>query len=330
MSKLNQVIGFLMKEEAAYGTAETLSNTDDAINPFIGDGDPEAPTPIEYVYDGMIGRASGTLAPQKRTTPNGRFRQGELRVLPKGSGATYSISSLPPNEVYRGLVMAGFAWTYSATPTPQWTATPVAAGTIVGTTLRQFAQGSQYDQAGVIADMSFETQGLGVPVWTFNWRGVASAPTDQAFPTLTIGSAGVIPPVASAVVDSIGGVTSLVVRRATFRLNRSVDNPRVAITLAGGHAGFIPGGMRPELELEIERPARSGYDPEAKHAAATSEALSLQFGATQYNRWSVSLPQAQVSNVQPGNEGPNATVVVTYTAHASTPSANDFLSFLFN
>lgn len=327
---LNQVVGLLVKQEATYGTAETLSNSADGVNLYIGEGEPAAPEAYEYVFDGSLGRAAGTLAPQKRTNPNGRFRAGQVQVLPKGLGATYSISDLPPREVHRMLVMAGFDWTYSATPTPQWTATPQAAGTLIGSTVRQFSQGSQYDQAGVLADFSFEAQGLGAPIWSFDWRGLASLPADASLPSITYSVPGVIPPVASAVVGNIGAFTTATIRRVAFRLNRSVDNPRVAQNLAGGHGGFVPGGMAPELEIEIERPARATFDPEAERDAATSRAVDVTFGSTQYNRWKVAMPQAQLMTVTPGNEGPIATVTLVYRAFASTPSANDFLSFLFN
>lgn len=330
-ARLNQVIGFLAKEETDYGTAETLSNSTDALNPFIGDGDPEAPSAYEYVFDGNLGRASGNLAPQRRTTPSGRFRSGAIQVLPKGLGTAYSASAFPPNEVHRMLKASGLDATYSATATPNWTYTPTAAGTtFTSLTLRQFAQGSQFDQAGCLLDWTFETQGLGVPVWTFNWRGVASAPADASLPSLTLQATSIIPPVASAIVGNIGAFTTATIRRVAFRLNRNVETARVAQNLSGGHAGFIPGGMSPELELEIERPARATFDPESELASATSRAVDVTFGSTQYNRWKLSLPQAQLATVTPGAEGALATVTLVYRAFASTPTANDHLSVVFN
>ena len=330
-ARLNQIIGVLAKEEADPNVAETLSNTADACNVYIGDGDPPAPTPIEYVFDGSVGRAAGNLAPQRRTTPNGRFRQGQFQCLPKGLGTTYSVSAMPPNEVHRWLKGAGYDATYSATPTQQWSYTPTPATTpATHLTVRQFMQGSQYDQAGVQADFSYETQGLGVPIFTFDWRGIASAPADQSLPALTIGAASVIPPVASAVIMSLNAVTTLTVRRVAFRRNRQTDTARVAQNLAGGHAGFIAGGFSPEWEIEVERPARALFDPEALHASATSIAFSVQFGATQFNRWTHSTAQGQVVNVQPGAEGGLATVVLTVRGHSSTPSANDAELLVFN
>ena len=330
-AQLNQIIGFLAKEESVYGTAETLSNSTDGLNPYIGDGDPEAPAALEYVYDGALGRSAMTLAPQRRTTPTGRARQGSIQVLPKGLGSAYSVSAMPPNEVHRLLKASGLDATYSASPTPQWTYAPTAAGTgYTSLTLRQFAQGSQFDHTGVLMDMSFETQGLGVPVFTFSYRGIASLPADQSQPTITVQATTVIPPVASAIVGNIGAFTSATIRRVAFRLNRSVDTARVAQSIAGGHAGFVPGVIEPELEIEIERPTRATFDPESELASGFARAVDVTFGSTQYNRWKVSLAQAQLSAVTPGAEGPLATVTLVYRGFASTPTATDHCAFLFN
>ena len=327
LNQLNQVVGVLAKEEADYGVAETLSNSADGINIYIGDGDPPAPEAYEYVFDGNIGRASGSLAPQKRTTPNGRFRSGSLQVLPKGLGAAYTTSSVtPPREVHRMMKAAGFDATFV---TDHWEYTPTAHGTgFESLTLRQFSQGSQYDQAGVICDMSFETQGLGVPVMTFAWRGVASLPSDQSLPSITVLAPSVIAPVAAGITLTIGAYTDAVVRRVAYRSNRNVETARINQLLAGGHAGFVPGGMMPELEIEIERPLRSTFDPEAELAAATARALTLTFddGGTA-NNWGLEMPQAQLASVTPGGEGALATVTLVYRAYASTPTANDFLTF---
>jgi hypothetical protein len=233
---------------------------------------------------------------------------------------------IPPREVHRLMKAAGFDATFD---TDHWEYTPTAQGSVfTSLTLRQYAQGSQFDQAGVLCDMSFETQGLGVPVMTFNYRGVATLPADQSLPAITVLAPSVISPVASAIVCEIGAFTDAVVRRVAFRLGRNIEAARISQTTAGGHAGFVPGGMMPELEIEIERPDRTDFDPEQERDDATARALTVTFddGGTA-NNWGLTMPQAQLASVQAGNEGPIATVVLTYRAFASTPTANDFLTF---
>jgi hypothetical protein len=170
-----------------------------------------------------------------------------------------------------------------------------------------------------------------VPIFTFDWRGIAgSLPTDVSLPALTHQATTVVPPIGPGMVANIGALSTAVVRRAAFRLNRSVDTARIQQNLAGGHAGFVPGGMAPELELEIERPTRAVYDAESVMSAGTSAAVDVTIGTTQYNRYKLTLPQAQLIAVAPGNDGALATVTLTYRAFATTPAANDFFSLLFN
>lgn len=334
VAKFNQVTGTLIKEEAAYGTAETLADASDGATEYVGDGDLAPPTTVDYVYDGSLGRAPGTLAPQKRTTPNGRYRMGQFRALPKGAGTAYTSSAvLPPREVHRWLKAAGYDATFS---TDRWLYTPTTHGAgYTSLTHRQYAQGFQYDQAGVIADFGYETQGLGVPIWTFDWRGLSSAlPTDLALPAITYAATTVIPPVSAAVVSNIGtfafGVSAL--RKVSFKRNRKIDTPRLNQILAGGHAGFVPGGASPTIEMEIERTAlvgtpfhtTGGIDGEALMAAATSVAINLTYVGGTGNNWKHDFAQAQCTKVTPGADGPLALVTLTFAAHASTPAANDF------
>jgi len=328
---LNQVIGFLGKEEANYSIAETLSPTADGMLPYLAEGDPAPPGPIEYVFDGNIGRSPGTLAPARRTTPNGRFRSGPFDTLFRGRGSLYSAILLPPNEVHRSLKAAGFDATYSASPTPQWTYTPTAAGTtFTSLTLRQYAQESIYEQTGVLFNWSFTADGLSVPIHSFAYTGLIGLPTDAALPVITYPSAGVLPPVASAVVENIGAWTGATIRSVSFMSQRSIDSARVAQNLAGGHAGMVPGGMVPQLTLVVERPARATYNAEDLRQAATSAAVDVTFGTTQYNRWTVRLPQAQLVTVTPQNDGPVATMELVFQGHPSTPALNDFLSVVLN
>ena len=266
------------------------------------------------------------LAPLVRPSEGGRC------CAQRQSTRAYSASAIPPLEVHRAIKIAGYTATYSASPSHQWLYTPTATGTVpTHGTLRQYAQGSLYEQYGVQADFGYETQGLGVPVWSFNWRGIASAPSDASYPSITVLAPTLIPPVASSVTLSLGSFTTATVRSVKFARNRNVDTARIAMNLAGGHAGFIAGSYFPEWEVEIERPARSDWDPEAVYAAATGFAFDVQFGSTQYNRWKHASAQVQISAPpQPGADGGLATVTVKLRGYASTPSANDAESILFN
>lgn len=338
-AKLAQVWGFLAKEEASYNAGDTtLSNSADGILPFLDDDtEPPAPEPIEYVYDGALGRAPGNLVSQLRTTPNGRFRRLSIPVRFKGAGTAYASSAVtPPLEVHRLLKAAGFTATFD---TDHWDYTPTAAGTgFTSLAIADYRHAEAFRMDGVIANWSYTADDLGPPLHTFECVGVAGLPTEASLPTITYGYAAVIPPVAAGITINIGDFAAPVVRRISYNNNRSVDNPRARQSAAGGHLGFIPSGARPTWEVEIEKTAfvaspfhtTGGLVPETLRANATSVPFAVRFGGTSTNRWTHGSGQVQVINVQHGNDGSVATVTLTLQAHGSTPSANDAEYLLFD
>ena len=331
VAQANYVVGTLAKEEVDPNVAETLSETADGLNTYIGDGDAPPPTPFDFIFDGNNGRAAGNLAPQKRTTPNGRFRQGQFQCQGRGLGATYSASDTPPIEIFRMAKGAGYVWTYSATPTPQWTATPVPFSTVpTHLSLGQYAQGDLYLQHGVQSNVVWTAEGLGVPIWNFDWQGIAGSVANATMPVITLPTANILPPVASGVVITLGAWGDAVLRKISFNRNRQITGTRVAQNLAGGHAGLVASGFSPEWEIEIERPLRANFNPEALQASASSIAFGAQYGSTQFNRWKAGTAQGQIINVVPGNDGGIATVSFTVRGHSSTPSTNDAEYLLWN
>jgi hypothetical protein len=331
--RFNDRVSVVAKVQAAIGTAETLNAAQDACLPYVEDGGPAAPEPYEYVFDGKVGRGAAQMTGARRVSPTGRTRGGTFRCLPRGRGAAYTASVFPPNEIHRYMLASGFDATFSATPTPRIIYTPTAPDTYGAVlTVQQWAQGSQYTDRDVIANWSFAAEGLGAPVFSFDWRGVSTTlPVDAGFPSITVDAATVQPFPTVAVLGSLGAFSAAQIRRASFNSNRGIDGARVAQNAAGGHAGFVRNGLVPTFEIEIERPARATFDPEALRDSAALSALSYQVNPTvQYNRFTLLMPQAQVVNVQPGNDGAIPTVTITYEGAPSTPTANDTVSAVWD
>lgn len=331
--RFNHRAAFLMRAQAVYGTAETLSATADACNPFTGDGEPAAPDPYGYVFDGAIGRGAAQVLPTRRIAPNGRFREFQFQALVKGRGSAYSASVFPPNEIHRPLLAAGYEATFSATPSARIIYTPIAPdtqGTVL--TVEQYAQGAIFPARDVVCNFSYEAQGTGVPIFTFPMRGVAHVLcSDASFPSITLDAPTVNPPAAVLVVSSLGAFTGHILRNVSFDRNRAIETARYGQNVAGVHAGFVPSGYNPTMTIEIERPARSGYDPEAIREAASVASISYQVNSTgQFNRFTHVLPNAQLVSVTPGNDGPIPTVTLVYEGKASSPTANDAESLTFD
>lgn len=333
----NHITGLLAKVQAAYDTAETLSASTDGCDVYIGDGEPPPPEQIDEVFNGSStsGRGAGTMVPRRAMAPLGFSRQVTYQQRLKGSLVPYSVSSFPPNEIHRFLLGCGLDATFSASPNPQWLYTPVAPNAANAMlTLADFRQQDRYDLRNAVGTLRIESTDGGAALISFEMRGIAdvSDPTNTAMPAITIGAHGVMPPHNAGCALKIGGIAfEGVLRRYLFTQNLNWDSTRTGINLAGLHGGWARGGHAPTLELEFERTVRSVYNPEAIRKAGTSQAIELQVGPTQYNRFTLALPQAQISApVQPGNDGSKATMVVTYGAHTSTPYANDAFSLLLN
>jgi hypothetical protein len=331
--RFNDRLAVLGRIQAAIGTAESLSASTDALLPYVEDGGPAAPEALEYASDGSTGRGAAQMVGALRIRPTGAFRQGQFRCLPRGRGATYSASVFPPNEIHRMMLISGFDATFSASPSAQILYSLTAPDTYGAVmTLQQWAQGSLYTQRDVIANWSFEASGLGVPIFNFDWRGVVDTmPTDGSFPAITVDADSVQPFPTVAVVGELGTFTTGQIRRVSFNMNRTVDTARVAQNATGGHAGFVRGGINPTFEIEIERPARSGYDPETiRNTAATAAILYRVNPSVAFNRFSLSMPAAQLVNVQPGADGAIPTIALTYEAKPTTRLSNDSVSVLWN
>lgn len=328
--RFNDRISFLGKIQAAVGTAETLSASQDALLPYVEDGGPAAPEAIAYVGDGNVGRGAAQLVGARRIVPTGAHRRGQFRCLPRGRGAAYSASVFPPNEIHRWLLVSGFDATHNAGAITYTPTAPDVYGAVM--TLQQWAQGSLYTQRDVIANFSFEAAGLGAPIFTFDWVGVVDAmPTDGAFPTITYDADTVQPFPTVAVVGSLGAFTGAQIRNVSFNMNRGIDTARVAQNLAGGHAGHVRGGINPTFEIEIERPARAAFDPEVVRNTAATAAISYQVNPTVVNnRFTLSMPTAQLVDVQPSADGAIPTIRLIYEGKPSTRTSNDAVSLLWN
>lgn len=321
---LNQVAAYMAKVEAAYGTAETLTAADDGVYPYIGDGLPDPPTELEYLFDGNIGNDVRTLFPTLRTAPNGRGRSQQFKVFFKGPADTYTALIKPPREVDLFLQASGFTPTFSV---DEWSYAPTAAGnTYKSLTLGTYAQGKAHVMAGVVGDWGFTFDDLGVAVHTFDFKGIGALPTTLTMPTVTYQNTDVIPPVSAGVVVTIGDWVAPIVKGGSFKSGRNVGNPRARITAAGGHLGFVPGRMMPELSLMVEQTAlvsspfhtTGGLAPDALREAATAIDITLQFGTVSGNRWKVTLTGAQLASIKPANDDAVAMWDLTFKPTGST------------
>ncbi|HEV8453756.1 MAG TPA: hypothetical protein VGQ24_02620, partial [Gemmatimonadales bacterium] len=145
-------------------------------------------------------------------------------------------------------------------------------------------------------------------------------------------------PLANGVTLVLGNFsTNAVLYSGSFSLNREI-NPRVALTGAGGHLGFVPRGRQPEAKIVLETTALTGspftaagaFDPYKLEEVATGLAFSLRFGTVQYNKWLLEFLQAQVIGSAPTVVNGVACTELTIRANTSTPVAADDIRITFD
>lgn len=339
-AKLLHVLGLLAKEEATYATAVSLTTTADGVQLQYSDNYVGAPFTIDYAFDGDLGPAVATLGTIKRVAPSGRSIKGDLPVRARPGGAAYSATVVP--SVHRFLKSAGFDATVTTTTSAEkWVYTPTApAAAMTSLTEELYTRGEKWPVVGIMSDLKIDFANPAPPIWTFSQQGILNGlPSDVAAPTITYPLQTVAPPLASSIALPLGNFTSAnaVVMSGSFELRRQLF-PRVALSGASAHLGFVGGDRAPLLKVVLEATALTGspytaaaaFDPYNLRDSAQNIAVSLVFGATQYNRYTLSMPQAQVIDVVPQNNGPIATVELTIAPYVSQVQLNDDLTITFD
>lgn len=338
-AKLLHVLGLLAKAESTYGTAVSLSSTADGVQMQFTDRNVGAPFTLDYAFDGDLGPSVGNLGKIQRVAPSGFSVRGEIPTRARPGGAAYSASIVP--SIHALLKASGFDATVVTTSSSEkWTYTPTAPGAAFGSvSMELYTRGEKWPVAGGICNAKMEFGTPAPPSWTFDMRGIATLPSDVTCPTITYPLQSVLPPLASSITMTLGNLSAnAVVMSGSWDMQRQIENPRVAVSASGAHLGFTPGDRMPIAKVVLEATAltttpftsSTAFDPYALRHNGTSFAFALQFGSTQYNRYKINFPQAQVIDVVPNNNGPIATVELTIAAYNSTAVAADDVNIVFD
>lgn len=339
-AKLINVLGALAKIETTYGTSVALTTTTDGLQLSFPDRNVGAPLTISYAFDGKVGVNPGNMSDLPLATPGGKSFTGDLPVRFKGFGAAYSAANKPSLADIL-LRISGFSSTLVTTSgSESYTYAPQSVtAAYASASMGMYARGELWPLKGVIANWGYTFDNPGPPTHTFSISGIANGDvTDVTLPSITYPNLTVEPPTANGIAMVIGSfTTNAVVYAGSFNLNRTIE-PRVALTSGTGHEGFIPGGYSPEFNVTVEATAfvgspfhtSAGLDPIKLREAATKITVSVTFGSTQYNRWTHTLSNAQLYNVQPSANGRAGCWDLTFKPSSSTPISLDDLSVVFN
>jgi hypothetical protein len=335
-AKNTEVVAAYVKTESTYNTYSSPAATD-AIRLHKEAGNDRA---IRFGFPGARRYQNLGYGGITRAAPNGRNVTGTLRCEPKGRGAAYSSSAVEVPDTHRLLAAGGYTPTVTTTGgSEKWdfvSTLPTATPTSVS--MATYGEGELWPIAGVYTNPRLVIADTGIPVLEFPFVGtMATDPTDATpNPTYTVPT--VMPPVATGVTFTLGSFTGGIIRSGTFDSGRSIDNPRLNINGATGHAGFAPGKLEPTFEFLCEMTtlqgspyhAASAIDPYNLWENATGLAFSLVIGSVQYNRLKLLFGQIQITNVVPERDGPIALWRITGEPSATTDNGTDMVTWRFD
>lgn len=296
-AKTITVIGLLAKIEASYNAGGSLSTSTDGIQ--LNEWAEFSP---EYANDGARAAPPGTTGYQRRVASSGRTGSPTFKIEPKGAGAAYSASVVPHGHVLRRA--AGFDAAVTTTGgSEKWDYTPSAGPTGYASLVASlYGRGELYPFTGVYLDYSVGADGPVIPIEEYAAHGLLGDATDVSVPTITYPLGAIDPPKSvGASLFSLGNFTGAILRKWSFKLGRTIG-PRLNQNTAAGHAGFGVVRRTPQLEVTVEATTRqttpfhaaTAIDPDKLYDAATSLAVAINIGSTQYNRWKLTGPAAQI------------------------------------
>lgn len=335
-AKRSDFKALLLKEESTYGSAVALSASTDGFRMFSENRDGVL-FERTIAYDGNLGETDATFGPTKRAAQAGLAVQGNIPGRARGAGAAYSASVVP--NVHRLLKACGYTASVTTTGgSEKWDyALDAASATPTSLTMELYALGDKWPVTGAIMSPSFTFDSKAPPVWTFATRGIYGTVVDSAVAAPTYPTDTIVPPLANSVTFVMGSfTTNAIVYGGSWNMNRSIDNPRVPIT--SDHLGFLGRSYAPTATVVIEATARvnspyhtsAGLDPELLVTSGQNFAFSLTFGSTQYNKWKLSMPQAQATAARHVVRNGVACWEVDVAGYNSTGSTSDACAFVFD
>lgn len=257
----------------------------------------------EPLHDGSRTPPPGMAGNMRRVSPSGMGLNFPILHELKGAGAAYSASV--KGSGHNLLLAAGFdaAGSFGA-GTERWDFTPTPFTSVPTSLVAEIYDREQkYPCQGIYLSLeSIDAPDLGVPLWTFNARGIKGTVADTAVPAVTYPALTIEPPKVAGASLTLGSFTSNAILRSwSLKMNRALG-ARANMNVAGGHAGFSPGRRNPVFEVLIEATdlvgspfhTSAGLDPYQLFENGTETAGQINIGSVQYNRWKLIFGKLQM------------------------------------
>lgn len=342
-TKLERIIGLLLKAEASYGAGGSVAAADDG---FLLAGKPE----LEHFYPhtGERRMAPGTGANQRRVPPTaGSGLHFPILHEAKGAGAAYDDSPVVVPSVHRALLGACFSAAFTdpggASARVDYTPTPGGLGSGFTSLLGSlYTRQHIYPVTGLYTVLeSIECPDGGVPLWTFRAKGIRGTIADAVVPAITYPALSIEGPKGAGLALTFGSfTTNAIVREWKLLTNWGESQPRLNQNAAGGFAGYTRSIVRnPVLEVLFEATAlvgspfhtSAGLDPYKLYEAATEIDCAVNVGSVQFNRWDIIPGKIQLAGPPAEEEGPGGEALwrISAQCNPTTVNGNDDLTIRF-
>ena len=317
-------IALFAKNEAAYNSGAALTGSTDFIqveaHPVFS---------IEYAYLGNRAAPHGSFGKAREIPASGRTTKGTVRIEGKGLGSAYaSVANTVPN-LHPFLLASGFSGSLSG---GTWTfaplASPSASIAAQSLALELYQRGEKWSVSGSFCDMNIESKNAGPAIFEFPLQGLITIPTDVPLPAYSQSFAGIMPPNSTNLGLTIGAWTPRL-RDWKFALGRAMT-ARVDLNSVAGHAGFEPGARKCVLTCKVEAPLIATFDAYTAESLATVYNTTITVGSAANNKFTITLPYAQITKVADSEEGSVAMLDLTIEGTVSAPNTNDDISITFN
>jgi hypothetical protein len=233
--------------------------------------------------------ANNSFIPLASAFPAGLKARLSLQWELKGLGADYTSATVfvDADPLFQA---CGWAGTWSATPTHQWTYAPIGVSTVrPSCTIYVWSGANQYKISGCRGNFEAVFRAGQIIQVTFTLEGILqTTPLVASVPATTY--TGGIPPAAIAQVMSIGPWTAdydEITVRSGNNVQWLYSGNQQFFAGAGGLQSYDFGISRPEIVVVGRSTPQSTYDPIVDWSTAAQRAFTMAWGITQFNKGTV-------------------------------------------
>ena len=211
----------------------------------------------------------------------------------RGLGTAYGAAALP--EISALLRACGLGETVDATPASENVVYQPVSVAMESCTIYVYEDGILYKILGCRGDVEFVAETGKTCIANFTMQGLYLKPVDTALIAPTYDDIDVLPPVIFSAGLSVGGDTPIAAK-AMFKVGNSLVK-RMDVNNAQGYREIIindrasEGSIDPEMELLATKDFFQLWED------GTPQALLMQVGSVQYNKFDFSAPKSILNEV---------------------------------